>query len=106
MNDFEKTQQVERGDSLFKEAMDECDSGALTKGFEKAVDALEIFQSVDEGRRVAKVCRLLKRIDKRSSFDVGDELKKRRINFGRVCPETAPKTDAEINRLLEEPFRS
>lgn len=100
MNDFERAQQVERGDSLFKDAIEDCNSGAFTKGFEKAVDALEIFRSVNEKKRIAKTCRLLKGIDKQASFDVGDELKRRGINFGKVCP----KSDAEITRMIGAPF--
>lgn len=102
MNDFEKAQQVERGVSLLKEAEDECNSGALTKGFDKAAEALNIFLSVNDKKRVAWICRLLKGIDKQAGFDVGKELNKRGISFSDVCPTTK----AEIHRLFTKPLRS
>jgi len=97
MNDFERAQQVERGDSLLKEAEYECNSGTLTKGFDKAAEALNIFLSVNEEKRVERTCRLLKGIDNQASFNVGDELKGRGIIFSQVCPPTK----AEIDRLFK-----
>ena len=108
MNDYDKSQEINRGMLLLEKATKNCNFGVLKSGavregafkesVSQAIEALNIFRLFNDDQKVEAVYYLLKGIEKKGMFDVKGELRKQ----GMPDEKIFELTKQEIGKLIQK----